>query len=68
MIKLVKAAASVMDPAERKQKYSEAIKLITGQAYWVPMHTIVMGYAYTNTLNFKPTVDELPRFYDASWK
>lgn len=32
------------------------------------LHTIVMGYAYANTLNFEPTLDELPRFYDASWK
>ncbi|MFC3337814.1 ABC transporter substrate-binding protein [Paracandidimonas soli] len=68
VIELVKAASSVMDPDERKKKYSEAIGLITKQAYWVPMHTIVMGYAYTNTLDFKPTLDELPRFYDASWK
>ena len=68
VIKLVKEAASVMDPDERKTKYAAAIKRITEQAYWVPMHTIVMGYAYTNTLDFKPTLDELPRFYDASWK
>jgi peptide/nickel transport system substrate-binding protein len=27
-----------------------------------------MGYAYTNTLAFEPTLDELPRFFDASWK
>lgn len=68
VIALAKEAASVMDPEERKAKYAEAIRIITEQAYWVPMHTIVMGYAYTNTLDFEPTLDELPRFYDASWK
>lgn len=68
VIVLVKEAASVMDPEARKTKYAEAIKIITEKAYWVPMHTIVMGYAYTNTLNFEPTLDELPRFFDASWK
>jgi len=68
VLELVKGGASVMDPEERKKKYAEAINIITDQAYWVPMHTIVMGYAYTNTLNFEPTLDELPRFYDASWK
>ena len=31
------------------------------------MHTIVMGYAYTTGLEFKPNVDELPRFFLASW-
>lgn len=65
---LLKDAASLMDVSARQAKYAEAIRIITEQAYWVPMHTIVMGYAYTNTLNFEPTVDELPRFYDASWK
>lgn len=65
---LAKEAASVMNPDERKAKYAEAIKIITEEAYWVPMHTIVMGYAYSNTLAFEPTLDELPRFYDASWK
>ncbi len=68
VIALVKEAASVTDPDERKAKYGEAIKIITEEAYWVPMHTIVMGYAYTNTLNFEASLDELPRFYDASWK
>lgn len=68
VIALVKEAAAVSDPEQRKAKYAEAIKIITEQAYWVPMHTIVMGYAYTNTLNFEPTLDELPRFYDASWQ
>lgn len=68
VLTLVQEAASVMDPEERKAKYSEVIKIITEEAYWVPMHTIVMGYAYTDQLNFEPTLDELPRFYDASWK
>src|SRR5690606_26912562 len=68
VLELVKAGGAVMDPEERKAKYAEAIKIITDQAYWVPMHTIVMGYAYSNTLNFEATLDELPRFYDASWK
>jgi peptide/nickel transport system substrate-binding protein len=68
VIQLAKDAAAVMDPEVRKAKYAEAIAIITDQAYWVPMHTIVMGYAYSNTLSFESTLDELPRFYDASWK
>jgi peptide/nickel transport system substrate-binding protein len=68
VISLVKEASSELDEDARKAKYAEAIRIITEQAYWVPMHTIVMGYAYTNTLAFEPTLDELPRFFDASWK
>lgn len=65
---LVEEAASLMDQEEREAKYAEIIRIATEQAYWVPMHTIVMGYAYTNTLDFVPTVDELPRFFDARWR
>lgn len=64
---LVAKAGSSVDEDDRKAAYSEAIKAITEKAYWVPMHTIVMGYAYTTGLEFTPNVDELPRFFLAKW-
>lgn len=64
---LVAKGASSVDEGERKSAYSQAIKTITEQAYWVPMHTIVMGYAYSSELDFQPNVDELPRFFLANW-
>lgn len=67
VIALIKQGVATVDEEERKRIYSDAISRITEQAYWVPMHTIVMGYAYKDALNFSPTVDELPRFFLASW-
>lgn len=64
---LVAKGAAVVDEGARKAAYSAAIGKITEEAYWVPMHTIVMGYAYKTGLNFQPNVDELPRFFTASW-
>ncbi|MEO1103228.1 MAG: ABC transporter substrate-binding protein [Pseudomonadota bacterium] len=64
---LMDEANTSVDAATRQEAYAQAIKLATERAYWVPMHTIVMGYAYAADLNFTPTVDELPRFFLASW-
>lgn len=64
---LLAEANSSVDPELRQANFSQAIARITEQAYWVPMHTIVMGYAYNADLNFTPHVDELPRFFMASW-
>ena len=68
IIALMKEAAGTVDEEVRKAAYSKAIKLATERAYWVPMHTIVMGYTYNKDLNFTPSVDELPRFFTASWE
>jgi len=65
---LISEAASTADQAKRKELYAKAINLITERAYWVPMHTVVMGYAYNKNLDFTPAVDELPRFFHAKWK
>jgi len=65
---LLASADATVDETARKQAYSTAIRLITERAYWLPMHTIVMGYAYDSELNFQANVDELPRFFLASWK
>lgn len=65
---LVDEAGQTVDPEERKKLYSQAIRLITERAYWIPLHTFVINYAYTNSLEFKAYPDELPRFYASSWK
>ncbi len=66
--RLVVAGGSTTDPDERRQNYSEAIRLITAHAYWVPMVTHSITYGLSKELNFKPFPDELLRFYLASWK
>ena len=58
-------------PTTRKSRgiaYSKAIKRITEQAYWVPLHTYVTTYAFSKQLDFTPYADELPRFFLAKWK
>ena len=65
---LVENGGSTTDPAERKRNYSAAIKRITEQAYWLPLHTYVTTYGLSKALDFTPFPDELPRFYLAKWK
>ncbi len=65
---LIEQAGQTTDADRRRAAYGEAIHLITAQALWLPLHTYVTPYAMTRALNFKPTADELPRFYLASWR
>ncbi|MEM7567409.1 MAG: ABC transporter substrate-binding protein, partial [Pseudomonadota bacterium] len=46
IMELLSAANTSVDEAARREAYSSAIAMATERAYWVPMHTIVMGYAY----------------------
>ncbi len=57
-----------VDPAERRDAYAQALQRIADQAYWLPLFTYNVNYAFTNDLTFTPTADEIPRFYLASWK
>ncbi|MFI4981003.1 MAG: ABC transporter substrate-binding protein [Nevskiales bacterium] len=66
--KLVADGGSVTDPDQRRKAYSEAIRLITEQAAFVPLFTYVKTYGFSRQLNFKGYPDELPRFYLSSWK
>jgi peptide/nickel transport system substrate-binding protein len=66
--KLVAAGGAANDAAARKKAYSAAIKIMTENAYWLPLHTYVNAYAFAKDLDFKTYPDELPRFYWAKWK
>ncbi len=59
---------SSVDREERKQAYSRALKTIAENAYWLPLFTYNVNYAFSDRLNFVPNADEVPRFYSASWK
>ena len=65
---LVKQGGSVTDPDQRRKAYSDAIRLLTSHADWMPLFTYVKTYGFSRQLNFKPWTDELPRFYLSSWK
>ena len=68
VIQWLKTADTASDPAVRKDNYAKALKRISEQAYWAPLFSYSTNYAYNSALNFKAYPDELPRFYEASWK
>lgn len=61
-------ADTSVDPKERQAYYDKAIKRITENAYWAPAFSYTSNYAFTSDLNFSAYPDELPRFWEASWK
>jgi len=66
--KWFKAGDSSVDPQVRLENYNKAFKKIADQAYWLPMYTVNTNYLYSKDLDFKPTPDELPQFYNTRWK
>ena len=66
--RLVQQAGATTNADERRKLYSEALRRISEQMYWLPLYTYVTTYAFARTLNFRPSPDELPRFFLASWR
>ena len=66
--KLLQKAGVEIDPPKRLALYDEAHKLITQNAYWLPLWSYAYFYAMTDELQFQPTPDEIPHMYRASWK
>ncbi|MBS7811581.1 ABC transporter substrate-binding protein [Roseococcus pinisoli] len=66
--RLLAEGGASSDADTRKRAYSAAIRRITEQAYFLPLHTYVNTYAFSRQLEFKAFPDELPRFYLAKWK
>ncbi len=64
----LKIADTNTDPAKRKEYYAKAIKRITEEAYFLPLFSGIRSYGYDSNLNFVGYVDEIPRFYEYSWK
>ena len=64
----VEEGGSTISADKRRQAYSRAIRLIGERALWLPLHSYVATYAFSRALIFHPSQDELPRFYQASWK
>jgi peptide/nickel transport system substrate-binding protein len=64
----LKEGGSVVDPAKRKVAYDRAIQRITDQNDWLALATYVTVYGLAKNLNFTPYADEMPRFFQSSWK
>ena len=65
---LIAQGGAITTADRRRQLYGRAIRMISEQALWLPLHTYVTTYAFSRALNFRPTADELPRFAQASWR
>lgn len=59
---------SSTDPQARLDAYAPAIRRITEQAYWLPMWTFPLTYAFNSQLEFHPSADEVPRFFESRWR
>jgi peptide/nickel transport system substrate-binding protein len=64
----INEAANLLEPEKRKELYQRAYTRIMERAYLVPLSTDVLTYAMSKDLEFKPSTDEVGRFYTAKWK
>ena len=65
---LVSRGGAATNLDEQRKDYTDALRRIAEQMYWLPLNTYVTTYAFSRELNFKPFADEIPRFYLSSWK
>lgn len=65
---LVTQGGATTDPDQRRSAYSAAIRLITDRALWLPLYTYSITYGLSREVAFRPSQDEIPRFYLASWR
>ena len=68
VLESLKVGDTTMDPVARKAAYQKALARITEQAWAVPLWLLPVNYVTIKELDFKPYPDELPRFWDMSWK
>ncbi len=64
----LRIADTSIDPAVRKANYKKALDRISAEAYWAPISSWPLTYAYAKDLDFTPSTDEVPRFFQAKWK
>lgn len=65
---LLKTGDTSVDPAVRKDAYKKALVLISEKAYAVPLYSLPTYYVASKELTFKAYPDEMPRFWEMSWK
>ena len=68
VIALLEKGNTSVDPEARKEAYKEALALIADKAYGVPLWSLPVYYVATADLDFKAYPDEMPRFWEMSWK
>lgn len=68
VIALLNKGDNSVDPAVRKAAYADALGLIAERAMGVPLYALVTFYVNAKGLDYKTYADELPRFWEMSWK
>lgn len=66
--KMLLDAGATDNPAARKKYFSDAIRLATERALFMPLFSDVRYVAYSKQLNFQGFQDDVPRFYLSTWK
>jgi peptide/nickel transport system substrate-binding protein len=59
---------SSVDPQVRKTAYKQALARIAAQAYSLPLFSLTTYYVATKDLNFVAYPDEMPRFWEMTFK
>lgn len=65
---LLQKGDTSVDPATRKAAYAKALGLITERALSVPLFFLTTYYVASGDLTFTAYADEMPRFWEMSWK
>ncbi|GAB3679739.1 ABC transporter substrate-binding protein [Salinisphaera aquimarina] len=63
----VAEASQTRDKAVRRKLYSQVLKRIADQAYYVPLYAFPQNYVLSNRLDFPAPKDGMPRLYRARW-
>lgn len=61
-------AEKTVDPDTRAELYSQALKKIAENAYYIPLFLYGRTYAFNNEVEYPVTDDEMAHFYLARWK
>ena len=59
---------SSLDPDVRRTTYAKALAMIAERAYALPLFALPISYIASKDLDFTIYPDEIPRFWEMSWK
>ena len=65
---LLQRGDTSVEPSVRKKAYATALALIQERAYALPLYSLPMYYIAAKDLVFTPHADEVPRFWEMSYK
>ena len=65
--RLLEQAKGSRELGDRRSRLSRAQKRISEEAFWVPICSVEVICAMNKTLQFKPSLDEIDRYFLAAW-